>query len=345
MKLLIFTQKVDLDDTVLGFFHRWIVELARQADAVTVICLYRGRSELPANVRVFSLGKENGASRLKYLRNFYRYISRLKGDYDSVFVHMNQEYVLLGGFLWKLWGKKIFMWRNHYAGSFLTDAAALFCHKVFCTSKYSYTAKYRKTVLMPVGVDTDFFRPNRGAWRIEHSVLSLGRISPSKKIEQLLEALSILEKQGWKFTAHIYGDAIPADVPYLESLKRKARETGLDRCLSFEAGIPNHLTPPVYGAHGVFVNLSPSGMFDKTIFEAMACGTLVLTSNKDLADKIDREYHFEENNVSDLAARIGALLSFPHLERDIRGERLRRFAEENHGLGLLARRLKEEMSS
>src|SRR5580704_11376753 len=98
MRLLICTQAVDLDDPVLGFFHRWIAELSKRCERVHVICLKEGRHELPANVFVHSLGKEGGRSRVKYLLNFYRYIRELRGEYDAVFVHMNSEYVVLGGF-------------------------------------------------------------------------------------------------------------------------------------------------------------------------------------------------------------------------------------------------------
>lgn len=42
MRLLILTQAVDLDDPVLGFFHRWIVEFAKRFDTIEVICLKAG---------------------------------------------------------------------------------------------------------------------------------------------------------------------------------------------------------------------------------------------------------------------------------------------------------------
>ena len=158
LKLLIVTQKVDRNDSVLGFFHRWIEEFAKYCSQLTLICLQRGEYNLPANVKVLSLGKETGRSRVKYLWRFYKYIWQERKNYDVVFVHMNQEYILLAGWLWKILGKKVFMWRNHYSGSLFTDIAASFCRKVFCTSKYSYTAKYKKTVLMPVGIDTNLFR-------------------------------------------------------------------------------------------------------------------------------------------------------------------------------------------
>jgi len=42
------------------FSHGWISELAKYCDHVTVICLREGSRALPNNVRVYSLGKENG---------------------------------------------------------------------------------------------------------------------------------------------------------------------------------------------------------------------------------------------------------------------------------------------
>lgn len=343
MKLLVFTQKVDLNDTVLSFFHRWIIELAEHFDQVTVICLYEGAHELPANVRVHSLGKDHGQSRFKYLVNFYRLIFKLRHEYDAVFVHMNQEYVLLGGIFWKIFGKKVYMWRNHYAGSLMTDLAASLCTKVFCTSKFSYTAKYKKTVLMPVGIDTELFSAQVDVVRRPNSILSLGRIAPSKKLEQLIEALGILKKERVDFNASIVGDALPADRPYFESLKSKVRDLGLDAAVSFKPGVPNDQTPAIYSAHGIFVNLSPSGMFDKTIFEAMSCGTLAISCNKNLIDKIVDDYLYMEDDVNELSAKIGNLLAISSEELKARGQSLQEFTEENHGLVKLGSRLAEEM--
>lgn len=159
MKLLIITQKVDNRDPVLGFFHRWIEKFSKYYESIIVICLYEGEHNLPSNIRVLSLGKESGKSKIEYIINLYKYIIQEKDNYDKVFVHMNQEYILLAGVIWKLLKKDVFMWRNHNIGNRLTDLASLFCKKVFCTSKFSYTAKYNKTQIMPVGVDLENFTP------------------------------------------------------------------------------------------------------------------------------------------------------------------------------------------
>ncbi|HXK39853.1 MAG TPA: glycosyltransferase, partial [Candidatus Paceibacterota bacterium] len=113
MRLLILTQKVDRNDDNLGFFHHWVEEFARQCEKVTVVCLFEGAHSLPENVRVLSLGKESGTSRLKYLRRFYAFAWKERKNYDAVFVHMNQIYVILGAPLWRLLGKCVGLWYAH----------------------------------------------------------------------------------------------------------------------------------------------------------------------------------------------------------------------------------------
>jgi len=99
MNLLIITQKVDRNDGVLGFFHNWIVKFAAEFDSLIVICLEKGEYDLPENVKVLSLGKENGRSRLKYTFNFFRHIIHEQKKYDAVLVHMTPIHILFGKFL------------------------------------------------------------------------------------------------------------------------------------------------------------------------------------------------------------------------------------------------------
>jgi len=344
MKLLITTQKIDIDDPILGFFHRWIEEFAKQFEFVTVICLERGNYNLPANVKVLSLGKEHRHSRLEYLFNFYRCIWRERRNYDAVLVHMNQEYILLSGLFWILNGKKVFMWRNHHAGNFLTDLASLFCSKVFCTSKYSYTAKYKKTVLMPVGVDTEIFNSQFPIPKVQNSILFLGRIAPSKNVHIFVEVLGLLKKKGLNFSASIYGNASPKEAVYFERLKLRARELGLENALKFYAGIPNHKTPAIYNQYEIFVNLSSSGMYDKTIFEAMACGCLTLASNDNLWGQIDDRLIINTREAREIAECLVRTLSFSEAEKNKMIQREIAFANTNN-LQVLSTKLYLSISS
>jgi hypothetical protein len=92
MKLLIVTQVVDSTDLYLGFFHRWIEELAPRFENIEVVCLLEGKHALPKNVRIHSLGKERGKQpSYIYAFRFLKIVWRLRKEYDAVLVHMNQE--------------------------------------------------------------------------------------------------------------------------------------------------------------------------------------------------------------------------------------------------------------
>ena len=305
MKLLIITQTVDTADPILGFFVQWIAELSKHFERVEVIALGVGQYELPVNVRVHSLGKEGGAaSRAAYAWRFLRLVWALRRDYDAVFVHMNEEYVLLAGLLWQLLDKRIYMWRNHYAGSWRTRVAAAFCTKVFCTSKHSYTARFKNTVLMPVGVDTDRFKPDASVLRAPRSVLFLARMAPSKRPEMLLDALEVLAQDGVDFSADFVGSPLPQDAAWYEALNERAAP--LAPRVRFLQGVPNAETLRLYQSHQIFVNASPSGMFDKTLFEAAACGAIVLSSSKDFVALAGQDTYFD--SAETLAARLRTAL-------------------------------------
>lgn len=343
MKLLLITQKVDTDDPILGFFHEWIVEFAKHYNHITVLCLQKGSHDLPQNVTLLSLGKEEKESRFQYITRFYTYLWNYRSEYNAVYVHMNQEYVLLGGFLWRMFGKKVTLWRNHHAGNFLTNVAVFLCNTVFCTSKYSYTARFKKTVLMPVGINTELFK-REDLIQKKGDILFLARIALIKKPHILIEGILLLRTKGLNFTLNIYGNYLPQDASYYAGLKKKVHENNLDQYVQFIQGIPNKETVAVYNEHKVFVNLTSSGSYDKTIFEAAACETLILVSNKNLIGQIDDIFIFEEDNIHQLAQKLEYLLGLTNQESSTKGKMLRKYVEDHHNLRLLGKLLNNDIN-
>ena len=322
MKILVLTQKVDFADPILGFFHNWLMELASNFQEMRVICLEAGQFSLPANVKLLSLGKESGASRFKYLFRFYKYIWQERKNYDVVFVHMNQEYVLLAGWLWYFLGKKIFLWRNHPRGNFLTKLAIMLSDKVFCTSDKSFTAIYRKTVLLPVGIDTDSWQADSGVPKIPRSILALGRISEIKRLKYLIEALIQLKAKAVPFKATIVGSAISIlDKQYERSLKDKAQSLIKSGDLEFVSAVSQSEAISFYQSHQIYVNLTPVGSMDKTIFEAMACELPVIINN--------------QKTIVGLATTITKSLDLSQAEKNKQGKINRRQVEKQHSLKLL----------
>jgi len=307
MKLLVITQKVDNLEPELGFFSRWIEEFSKITEILTVIALGVGTYSFKPNVKVLSLGKETGELRLKYLLNFYKFIWAERKNYDKIFIHMNQEYVILGSVPWAILGKEVFLWRNHAKGSLLTRLAVLFSKKVFYTSPESFTARFKKAKIMPVGIDTDFFKPNPSIVKKPHTFLFLGRIAPVKRVLEFVEWFRALPGTNQGTVA---GRALPRDKNYDELVKSRASEE-----IKFIGAVNRDEALKLYQSHETYVNMTPAGSFDKTIFEAAATGTRVKVSNTDLK--------FMENLTN--------------------GE-LRDFVVKNHSLKMLMDKLRQEIS-
>jgi glycosyltransferase involved in cell wall biosynthesis len=283
--------------------------------------------------------------RITYAFLFLSLAWKKRREYDAVFVHMNQEYILIAGLLWKVLGKPVYLWRNHYAGSFLTRIAGALSRKVFCTSRYSYTARFAKTVIMPVGSDTDYLSDMPNVERVSRSILVSGRVSASKNIHQIVEALGMIAAEGAAFTADIYGSTTPEEAAYREGLITRIKDLGLaDRILVHEA-VPSTETKYLYASHEFAVNASPSGMLDKTMFSAMGRRCILISCNKDLKPDVPAELHFEEGSVMDLARSLRAALALTDDKKEEYRERMERLVFGTHSLSALADKLVNEMTS
>lgn len=338
MRLLVCTQAVDLDDRALGFFHRWLEEMARQFESVEVICLREGRHSLPANVRVHSLGKEGGASRLKYVGRFYRYAFALRREYDAVFVHMNQEYALMGGALWKLFKKRVALWRNHKMGSLFTDIACWLSDAVCYTSPEAYVAKKPRSLQMPIGIDTARFRLSAKPAPFD-SVLFLGRLDPVKKPEVFLAAVDLLARRGITCRIDGYGDPTDSAAPHVATLQELIPPLEERGILSWHSGVAHEKTPEIYAAHAIYVNITPSGSFDKTIGEAMASGCLVVAANAAIRGIVPDELMVDPDSFEDVARGIEAALMLQEAAREETIRRSVAFIERGHSLKALVERL------
>ena len=326
MRLLICTQIVDRTHPVQGFFHRWLEEFATHFDAIQVICLFEGEHALPQNVSVYSLGKEKGSvSKIRYASRFGTYMRSLEGKYDAVYVHMNPEYVILG---WPWWRKiPVGLWYNHtYGGAKLAVAASLVRY-LFHTSPYAASTGRRKSIQMPVGIDTAVFTdPN--VERIADSVYFQGRIAPAKRIHVLLEAFRLLKKDVPGATLDMVG---PLDQEYVQRLRSEFEEV-IGKGATFCGPKANTDTPALYGSHIVSVNLTAAGNFDKSALEPLSCGTPVVVSSPAFKGIVSEDCFFIENDAESLAATLKRILTLPAEERAAIAEQGRKIIEEQHSL-------------
>ncbi len=346
MKLLIITQKVDKNDDVLGFFHDWILEFSRNVEAITVICLQKGEYDLPGNVRVFSLGKENfplsparpGTFHFRFFKKirhvliFWKHIWSERGNYDAVFVHMNPEYVILGGLLWKFLNKKIGIWYVHKSVDLKLRLAEKLADFIFSASSESFRLSSRKINLVGHGIDVGKFNFADNHESVA-DIISVGRISPIKNYEVLIEAVRMIKDRDRKIEVRIAGGPVfDSDKIYLNNLEKKIEEYGLTESFRFIGGIPHSEIQDFYKKSRIFVNFSGTGSVDKAVLEAMASGLLVLTSNEAFRGILSDRY-FTSNDPSVIADKLIKLM-----ESGI-DPNLRKYVEENHGLKSLIKKI------
>jgi glycosyltransferase involved in cell wall biosynthesis len=333
MRLLICTQAVDLDDPVLAFFHRWLEEFARNAKEVHVICLKEGRHELPQNVKVHSLGKEDGRSLFKYISRFYRHITSLSGEYDAVFVHMNPEYAVLGGPLWWVLRRRVGLWYIHPRSSLKLRVALTLVDYIFSASENSFPFATSKLVPLGHGIDVGFFSPGHFVPSPTLRVMHVGRLAPVKHIETILDAIDELSTRNIPNSFDQYGEELPQDAAYAAQLRE--RVASMQNCIFHGKASPEQVSE-AYRTHDVHVNATTSGSFDKAALESMASGTITVASSIAFTDILPDALRFEECDSRSLAKALTRIAHMSEDERKTVRDDLRKNATKSNLQQLIA---------
>ena len=313
MRLLITTQVVDTEDPVLGFFVRWIEEFAVHCEQIEVICLFEGKHELPANVRVHSLGKEHGRrSSFSYAASFLALLWQLRGRYDAVFVHMNPEYVILGAPFWKLAKKRVALWYLHKRVDLKLRIAASLADVILTASKESFRLAAPNVHIVGHGIvvgDAPREPHEAGA---PLRILTAGRIAPAKGVLEMLEAIDRLIARGVSSRFRILGaPATMSDRGYSDLVD--ARMRALPKGVAERAGaVPHRDIPQELARTDVFLNLSETGSIDKAILEALASGVPVVTSNEAFRDLLTPYGLYVDRN--DPEGIVDALVRAPSID-------------------------------
>lgn len=302
MKLLICTQIVDNNDSNLGFFHDWIAEFAKKCEGVVVICLKEGTHNLPNNVRVLSLGKELGVSRLKYITRFYRYAWGERRNYDSVFVHMNPEYLLLGGAMWWILGKKVSLWYTHHSKRLLRITLP-WVDTVFSAATESFPIQTKKLKVFGHGIDTDFFGDMSDKKGNNPPVILVdARISRAKNHEQVLTVSKELLSRSFPHKVVIIGAKITwDDGVYQNELEGRISTENLP--VELCGAIPYSGLPRFYKKADLLLNIANSGGMNKSVLQAMSCNVPVVTSNEAYRGVLP-DRNIVANNSKDFAQKI-----------------------------------------
>src|SRR5262249_53675275 len=148
-----------------------------------------GSYHVPENVTVHTLGKELGIEKGPRIMRYIALMVSLRKEYTHVFAHMNPEYVIAGGLIWRLLRKKIGFWYVHGSVSKRLRLALSWANVVFTASKESFRIESPKVRVLGHGIDTEEFRPGPEP-SLPLKIVSIGRLSPAKRPDVILDAFA-----------------------------------------------------------------------------------------------------------------------------------------------------------
>ncbi len=318
MKVLMTTEKVSMNDNVFAFSHTWIQALAAEVETLTVLALSVAEYELPKNVKVFSLGKERGSSRLMYVLRFWHRAWAERRNYTHVFVHMNQIYVILGAPIFMLYGKKVALWYTHKQVSWTLWLASKFVDVIFTAAEESMLLKTPKKRVVGHGIDMSPYQHSvhKPIASAPYRIVSIGRITPVKDLETLVRATGLLKDAGVLVEVTLVGPEVAAgDRAYRKKLNALILELSLSNVITFVGGKAPAEVRAILAEADFSVNLCPTGGLDKAVIESVVSGVPTLVANTAFAayfnDSEAGQFLFTYGDATDLASKIKSMISVP----------------------------------
>jgi glycosyltransferase involved in cell wall biosynthesis len=131
-----------------------------------------------------------------------------------------------------------------------------------------------KIDVIPNGVDTDCFSPAQTEQQSQNiRLITVGRLSVTKRVEILIDAIDVLNKQGCKVSLKIVGGG-----QLLQKLKQIVTEKNLDNIIELTGRIDTEEMPQIYRQNDIFISASKLEGMSNAMLEAMASGLPIIAA-------------------------------------------------------------------
>ncbi len=128
--------------------------------------------------------------------------------------------------------------------------------------------------VIPNGVDSERFSPSETAHEQQTiRLLTVGRLSVTKRVEILIDAVDILNKQGRKVLLKIVGGG-----QMQQKLKQIVNEKNLDKIIEITGRINAEDMPRIYGENDIFISASKLEGMSNAMLEAMTSGLPIIAA-------------------------------------------------------------------
>ena len=214
-----------------------------------------------------------------------------KHEISSVYTHHTpvEDYLIRGlksELLANIAGKLWVSYANRFLKRFDSVTAS--------TSKIDRGVEVEK---LPVGVETDFFKPVAGEMFDEEVVGYCGRMSKKKNLGEVLRLAEKMQDQ--KFV-------LVGEGPEREKLEKKAPEN-----VEFRDFLNREELPEFYSSISVFITASTCDTLGLSTLEANACGTPVAAADVNPFDRTIQEENgarFEYGDIEDMRSAVNSCI-------------------------------------
>jgi glycosyltransferase involved in cell wall biosynthesis len=317
-RILFVTQQIDPANPNLGAVVPMVRALAERCDEVVVLALRAVPGALPANCRVRTFG---GVSQAGRGARFAAALAReLRPRPQALIAHMSPIYAVLAAPLCLPARIPILLWFTHWRTSATLRAAERVATAVATVDTSSFPFASRKVHAIGHGIDLSEFPCRAEPANDTLRVLALGRTSPAKGLEAVLEGARLasvpveLEIRGPSETA--------------EEREHRARLVELGATVA--EPVSRAELPAVFARTDLLVNAAAAGSLDKVVFEACASCVPVLASNPGFASLLPEELRFERGNAGQIAERLSVFAG--RTDREALGHQLRARIERDHSV-------------
>jgi glycosyltransferase involved in cell wall biosynthesis len=333
-RIVFITQVVDPADSNLGATRAKIAALARRVDEVSVLCARGVEGVLPENCRLCVFGAPTRAQRAA--RYVSALVSELREPPLAVVGHMVPLYTVVAAPFVRARGVPLMLWYTHWKDHVVLRTANVVCTHLLSLDERSFPMRSRKLHAIGHGIDLSEFpcQPPVPAAGRSFRVMSLGRYSPPKKLDELIEGVRIARDRGLDVRIDLYGTTGSAlEAGYKRRLQELVARDGYGAFASVGGPTPRTDLPPVYATADVVASdfISP----DKIVLEACSSCRPVLASHESfdrLFEGLEPPLLFERGRPESFADHLEALAALSDDERRALGLELRERVGRQHSV-------------
>lgn len=193
------------------------------------------------------------------------------------------------------------------AGPILRRACWIVVCKTRKACEYMLNKGFKKVRVIPVGVSTSLFYPEKVKKGENFELLTVGNLIPLKNFSLVLETFRLLSDINDHTRLTIIGEG-----PEKSRILKYVKENGLENKVRLLEKIPNNMMRRYCSKADLFLLFSKVEIFGMVILEAMACGCpVVSTPTPGAIDVIVDNVNgiiVKDENPYDIANRINLLL-------------------------------------